>query len=318
MKDVPLVSIVLPTYNGSRYLAQSIQSCIDQTYQKWELIVVDDCSTDDTPAIIERFMHQDPRITSVRNENNRRLPRSLNHGFSLSKGEYLTWTSDDNLYEPDALELMVRYLEGEPATGVVYCNERYIGPEGEELRINHKEGPEALREKNVVHACFLYRRRVYEAVGDYDPEMVLVEDYEYWLRVSKQFPIAYLRGVAPYRYRWHPDSLSCTRTGAVMVQKIRAQARHLVPPPERLRFMTEALWSALWLFRRDGDLKAAWCCALECWRLAPWRFRHLKALLGTGLRYLTSGPRHNVAYLSGKPKGKALVSLTTPSEPGKT
>jgi glycosyltransferase involved in cell wall biosynthesis len=310
MNNDPLVSIVLPTYNGSRYLAQSIQSCIDQTYPNWELILVDDCSTDDTPAIIERFVGKDPRITAVRNEKNLRLPRSLNRGFSLSKGQYLTWTSDDNLYEPDALEVMVRYLEGEPATGVVYCDERWIGPEGEDKWLYRKGGPDALPNENVVNACFLYRRAVYEAVGEYDPEMALVEDWEYWLRVAKQFPIAHLSGVAPYRYRWHPKSLTCTRRGAVRVQIIRARARHFVAPSERRRFMTDALWSAIWIFHQEGNLDAAWRCALECWKLAPWRLRYLKSVLGTGLRRLRSGRRPDATYSDFSPDGSKFLSLS--------
>src|SRR5260370_31743679 len=133
MTHDPLVSIVLPTYNGSRYLAESIQSCIDQTYLNWELIIVDDASTDDTPAIIDRYVSHDPRISSVRHDANRRIPGGLKTGFARSRGEYLTWTSDDNLYEPDALERMVRYLDAEPAMGMVHCDEKTMPQDGQTI-----------------------------------------------------------------------------------------------------------------------------------------------------------------------------------------
>jgi glycosyltransferase involved in cell wall biosynthesis len=288
MKNDPLVSVVLPTYNGRRYLAESIQSCLDQTYQNWELIIVDDCSTDDTPAIIERFARQDARVVPVRHEKNRRLPGALNTGFARSRGEYLTWTSDDNLYEPDALELMVRYLEAEPSTGLVYCDERWIDDEGEERGLCLKAEPDELRNRNCINACFLYRRAVYEAVGEYDPAMFLIEDYEYWLRVAKQFRIAHLRGATPYRYRWHAGSLSRTRRGEVVLQSIRATCRHLVPPAQQRQFLLETYWGALWGFRREGNLSAAWRCARACLALAPWRYRHLRAAIGTGVRLLAS------------------------------
>jgi glycosyltransferase involved in cell wall biosynthesis len=316
MKNDPLVSIVLPTYNGSRYVAQSIQSCIDQTYRNWELIIVDDCSTDETPAIIERFVRQDQRISSVRHGKNRRLPRGLNTGFARSKGTYLTWTSDDNLYEPNALEVMVRYLEDNPTVGVVYCDERWIGPEGEDKYLFRKDGPDQLGVYNVVNACFLYRRAVYEAVGEYDPKMALVEDWEYWLRVAKRFPLAHLPGVAPYRYRWHPQSLTCTRRGAAIAQQIRARGRHLVPPSERRAYMTEALWSATWNFHHEGNLGAAFQCALACWKVAPWRLRFLKAVLGTGLRHWGSGSRPDATYSDWKPDGRKFVPLTRSSTTG--
>ena len=105
----PKVSIVLPTYNGaSKYLRQAIESCLNQTYRDIELIVVDDCSTDSTPDVVRSF--NDPRIRYVRNETNQRLPRSLNIGFALTTGEYLTWTSDDNEFLPEAVDVMLDFL----------------------------------------------------------------------------------------------------------------------------------------------------------------------------------------------------------------
>src|SRR5436190_21740360 len=94
----PKVSIVLPTYNRAKYLKLSIDSCLIQTFKDFELIIVDDCSKDETPQTIKSYT--DPRIRYHRNESNQRLPRSLNIGFSLAKGEYLTWTSDDNFFLP--------------------------------------------------------------------------------------------------------------------------------------------------------------------------------------------------------------------------
>src|SRR3989338_10314783 len=104
----PKVSIVLPTYNGARYLRQSIDSCLSQTYKNIELIIVDDCSTDETPDIVHSY--NDPRIRYVRNKTNQRLPRSLNIGFALTTAEYLTWTSDDNEFLPQAIETMLKVL----------------------------------------------------------------------------------------------------------------------------------------------------------------------------------------------------------------
>ena len=73
MSDDPVVSIVLPTYNGSRYLEEAVQSIVEQTLTDWELIIVDDCSTDETPQIVAQFVRQDPRIRGIRHAANRRL-----------------------------------------------------------------------------------------------------------------------------------------------------------------------------------------------------------------------------------------------------
>src|SRR3989338_2958444 len=109
VKMHPEVSIVLPTYNGSKYIRQSIDSCLKQTFKDFELIIVDDCSKEDIYQIIKSC--NDPRIRYHRNETNQRLPRSLNIGFSLTKGKYLTWTSDDNFYLPPAIEKMIKILK---------------------------------------------------------------------------------------------------------------------------------------------------------------------------------------------------------------
>ena len=99
-----LISIVLPIYNGEKYMKQSIDSVINQTYANWELLIVDDGSTDNTAAIAREYAEKDNRIKYYKNPQNMRLPKTLNRGFSLATGDYLTWTSDDNYYYPTALE----------------------------------------------------------------------------------------------------------------------------------------------------------------------------------------------------------------------
>lgn len=101
-----LISIVLPVYNGEKYLRESIDSILAQTYKNWELLIVDDCSTDSSSEIAKEYVSKDRRIYYYHNENNLRLPRNLNKGFSLARGNYLTWTSDDNRFKPTALEKM--------------------------------------------------------------------------------------------------------------------------------------------------------------------------------------------------------------------
>lgn len=251
----PLVSIVLPTYNGVAYLRESIDSCLAQTYSNWELIVVDDCSSDATPEIIASYTAADPRIRSIRHESNRRLPAALNTGHALARGSYLTWTSDDNRFLPTALAEMTRFLEEHPAVGLVYADSVLIDDNGEYLKDWPAQPASRLAYVNAVGACFLYRRSVYEAVGAYDERQFLAEDWDFWLRASYQFQLAPLHRIL-YQYRWHDQSLTkAVRRLEVQASIERALRRHLPylrnsSPRDRARGWTVCAANAA----RRGDL----------------------------------------------------------------
>jgi len=208
MKD--MVSIVLPVYNGERYLRESIESVLNQTYSNWELLLLDDCSDDRTPLICKEYTSLDDRIKYYRNEQNLRLPRNLNKGFSLSNGAYLTWTSDDNNYYPEAIERMVLALETERKE-FVFCSCDVIDGDGKivECIMVDKYSAETICGRNPVGACFMYTRNVYETIGEYNPEFTLVEDYDYWQRICAKFSPTYISEKL-YAYRWHEGALTST------------------------------------------------------------------------------------------------------------
>jgi len=199
------VSIVLPTYNGAKYLRQSIDSCLNQTYKNIELIIVDDGSMDETPQIIRSY--QDERIKYIRHDKNKCLPHALNAGFAMATGEYLTWTSDDNYYAKDAIESMVALLHINKTIDFVYANYYAINDNGAVLQ-SISVGPSgSLKEYNCIGPCFLYRRKIYEVIGEYNPNAFLAEDYEYWIRVFKRFRMQYLNKFI-YWHRLHSQSLT--------------------------------------------------------------------------------------------------------------
>jgi len=207
-----LVSIVLPTYNGARYLEQALQSVLDQTYTEWELIIVDSYSTDDTPHIIARFCDQDSRIRVIQHPKDQgRLPGALNAGFALAQGEYHTWLSDDNYFRPHALETLATYLDTHPEIDLVYSDFTvfYEGNPTPELR--RAADPDLLTEKTVVTPSFLYRRAVYERLGGYRVEYFLSEDYDFWLRAYSYFRFQPIHEDL-HVYRFHSQGLTATAT----------------------------------------------------------------------------------------------------------
>lgn len=205
-----LISIVLPIYNGEKYMRESIDSVLAQTYTNWELLIIDDASTDHTAEIAAEYAGIDPRIHYFKNIQNLRLPRTLNRGFSLASGAYLTWTSDDNYYYPTALEYMVKALETEKKD-FVFASCDIIDGNGKivECIMVDDRAKKRIVGSNPVGACFLYSRRAYETVGEYDPDLVLVEDFDYWQRICSRFPPVCLSEKL-YAYRWHDGALTST------------------------------------------------------------------------------------------------------------
>lgn len=221
------VSIVLPVYNGEENLEKSIESILNQTYQNIQLILVDDCSTDKTPDIIDTYIKKDSRICLIRNEENLKLPASLNAGFRIAEGEYYTWTSDDNIYHESAIETMVNCMEENPIYSMVYCNVILIGQEGEILRKNKLPDPEQLLFKNTVGACFLYRSEIAHKVGEYDETLFLAEDYDYWLRIYQEGKIKHMKQFL-YYYRCHDNSLTATKHELVKLQTSKVWDKHFL------------------------------------------------------------------------------------------
>ncbi|MCC7103311.1 MAG: glycosyltransferase [Fimbriimonadaceae bacterium] len=217
---MPLVSIVLPTYQRPADLRSAVASILAQTLTDWELLIVDDAST---PPISPNF--DDPRIQVIRNESNLRLPRSLNRGFSQAKGKYLTWTSDDNWYRPCALQSMAQALEANPAVDLIYAGASIVSAQREFIR----SWPALQVEDQPIlpwcGACFLYRRELADRVGEYRATAFLAEDLDFWIRARIAGEFLALNEDL-YEYREHAESLSSTRRDEARQQSARVVEEH--------------------------------------------------------------------------------------------
>ncbi|WP_309244110.1 glycosyltransferase [Paenibacillus sp. GbtcB18] len=218
-----LISIVLPVYNGETMIGEAIESILKQTYSNFELIILNDGSTDKTPQILNHYAKLDERIRVIHQEN-LKIPRTLSKGFSLAKGEFYTWTSADNNLHPNCLEIMVEELKKDENVGMVYANMKLIDETGRPLT-NHgwyeqPEGsswvilPERTLElntypNNTIGAAFMYRAKVAVILGDYSKFKHTLEDYDYWMRVNSLFNLKHVEEQSPiYDYRFHSQSLT--------------------------------------------------------------------------------------------------------------
>lgn len=232
----PTVSIVLPCYNGADFLAQSIDSVIDQTYADWELILVNDYSKDNSLEIMQGYASRDPRIRIINNEHNLKLPGALNRGFHEAKGKYLTWTSHDNRMAPTMLEEFVQYLDTNPDKGLVTaCYAAFTLKTGEQLYEVHHPDPQInLPLYNCVCYAFMYRREILNTVGDYDTTLFLVEDYDYWVRIWQRYPIGKIYKVLYYT-GVGDDTLTLSRKKEIAEKLLEMRLRYFADFDRSLR-----------------------------------------------------------------------------------
>jgi len=224
--DLPLVSILLPVYNHIEYVVKAIDSVREQTYPNWELVILDDGSTDGLLNILERYSN-DSRIR-VYTQKNQKLPRTLHHLHKFVKGSLITWTSADNILEPKMLDTMVRFLIKHPDCALCYGDVIIIDEDGNYFLNGDYRNPERDRERpyiirlprdasvlgidsdNFINASFLYRRDMSDILdGEYAADLRGLEDFDYWLRLARLGKILHIHNEEPlYRYRVHKNTMS--------------------------------------------------------------------------------------------------------------
>lgn len=205
-----LVSVILPTYNRGYIIENTIKSVINQTYERWELIIVDDASTDNTEQIISKLT--DDRITYLKNETNRGSNFSRNRGASIAKGQFLAFIDSDNIWLSEKLTSQVHLMEKEDGVGLVFCREKvddgisssYIPDE------DVSDIGEILIRKNVIDtSTALIRRECFEAAGKFDERMPRLQDWDLFFRlvVVYGFKAVYMNQCLNINYI-QPDSIT--------------------------------------------------------------------------------------------------------------
>ncbi|WP_060524272.1 glycosyltransferase family A protein [Nonlabens sp. MIC269] len=200
-----LVSIILPVFNGEEYLAQAIESCLTQTYTNFELIIVDDCSTDSSLEIAENYQKLDGRINIFQNEENSKLPSSLNYGIEQARGNFITWTSDDNILKPFFLETLVCYLELHQVD-FVYSDYDIIYHDGTFFKYQPVGALPELLFQNIIGCSFLAKASLFKN-NKYDSDLFRIEDYAFWLMNLPKVKCKPLYR-SLYFYRVHGSSLT--------------------------------------------------------------------------------------------------------------
>jgi glycosyltransferase involved in cell wall biosynthesis len=291
---VPEVAVLMTAYNAERYIAAAVQSVLDQTFAEFELVVVDDGSTDGTLRLLQDFARRDPRVRIISRPNTG-LTGALNDGLATIRSPLVARMDADDLCLPNRLELQVRYMREHPECVLLGCQTELIDPHGLHIGYAHWAtdhetiDAELLRGigGTVPHPGAIMRRDAVVAVGAYRDQYNNSEDLDLWLRLAERGRVANLPDVL-LRYRRHYDSVchnkfeNQRRIKRSIVSEAYQRRGLTMPadwklevwqPKDRLEQILQWGWIALNRGHRSGARRHAWDAlryaplSKESWRL---------------------------------------------------
>jgi glycosyltransferase involved in cell wall biosynthesis len=286
MSAPPTVSVLLPVYNSRRYLDEAIGSILRQTFSDFELIAVDDGSTDGSGDILKKLAAQDARIKIISRPNTG-IAGALNDAIAAASGEFFARMDADDIASPTRLEMQVRFLREHPEIVLLGSRVRLIDPFGVTLyESNHRLTHDEIEQEMlngigwaVVHPVSMMRAAAVRTAGGYRPDRVPTEDLDLFLRMSEIGKVANLPDIL-LQYRQHHASANHTRVEEqnrnkrVILTEAYARRGLTLPtgwtPPKRDVLLPESeisMWG--WAALKQGNRHAARRHAMTLLRLAP-------------------------------------------------
>ena len=279
----PAISVLMPVFNAQRYLAAAIDSILSQTFTDFELVIVNDGSTDDSPAILEDFARHDPRIRIISRPNTG-IVGALNDGLAECRAEFIARMDADDLSRPTRFALQYQHLNDNPDCVLVGSRVLLIDPDGSPIRewiteLTHEQIDRAHLERGwpVVHPSVMMRRAPLQQVGGYRKQYETLEDLDLFLRLAEIGKLANLPEVL-LDYRQHFSSICHTKSDqqnairdAILAETALRRGLpappHVPPPQSKPRSECHRLWA--WWALNAGHIPTARKHALARLRMLP-------------------------------------------------
>lgn len=260
MKDTPKISLIMSVYNGEDYLEEAIDSVLSQSFTDWELIIINDCSTDKTPEILSKYQALDERVKVHTNEVNLRLPSSLNKALSLAKGKYIARMDADDICLVDRLEKQFAFMEANPSVSLSSCRfmttkNGVVASGGCGGRSDFQSIKALLLVTNpILHPGIIARADVIKELG-YDKNFTCTEDMELWTRfVMSGYKIEILPEYLMI-YRLHDKQITGTTLERQHKEVVTIQKRYLASLLEEMTEQQEDFYIRGIYFRDQMDIK---------------------------------------------------------------
>ena len=266
MKKNPLVSVIMPVYNGEKYLEEAIESILNQTFKDFELIIVDDGSVDKTLKIIEKYPKNNASIRLIKNNKNIGRVFSLNKALQEARGLYIARMDADDISLPKRIEKQINFLEKNQDYVIVGSNIEIINDEGKKLGVRiYPQDDENIRKTLLfkspfAHPVVMFRKKEVVELGGYSNEYSTVEDYDLWIRILNKGKGYNLQEYL-LKYRVHPNQEKNEKLKIQLNNTINLQKKYLFSK-NCFSFFAIINWLALnilsffpnflilWLFKR--------------------------------------------------------------------
>ena len=301
MNHSPKISLVLPTYNDSQYIEQALNSALNQTYTDFEIIVVDDGSTDNTRDLVDKYGNSIGYIY----QENQGLASARNTGIEASKGKFLAFLDADDWFAENNLEAKASFLDKHQDVGWVYSDWQYVDDEGNYLdkgstrfkfstkKVTGHIFPELVYNRNFISPCSaVIKKTALEAIGGFDPKVVCQEDWDLWLRLSLKYSVQYIDEVLVFvldrANSLSKDSTKWALGNAFIVDKIE----NMIPDdfPERKRVLARLHADKYTFLARDfvrrGQISNALHAYLRSIKHLPYQKRVYWLTVLASLRFL--------------------------------
>jgi glycosyltransferase involved in cell wall biosynthesis len=209
-RQMPRVSIIIPTYNRKSFVLEAVESVLAQTYEDFELIAVDDGSSDGTAEVLKRY---EKRVLYLY-QANQGVSAARNNGLARAQGEFVAFLDSDDLWLAKKLAIQIAFMDRHPQAQISYTDEIWIrrgnrvNPKKRHAKYSGEIYPQCLPLCIISPSSALMRRGLFEQVGTFDPALPVCEDYDLWLRVAARFPVYFIPQRLIVKRGGHLDQLS--------------------------------------------------------------------------------------------------------------
>lgn len=238
MANNPEVSVVVAAYNHEKYISALLESIFGQTFKNFELVIIDDGSTDATPDIIKEYALRYPDKIRFIHQKNRGFVKTINSAFKMCRGRYIAPVGSDDIWLPSKLQDQIDKFNEDPKVSLVYADINIINENGDVLcRYNRFAKPywgqitEHLFVSNFVSGIILmYKRELFDRYGYWSPKYKIASDYEFTLRISPYITIGYVNKVLAL-YRVHENSSSGLNVENTVLEGLDVRKQFLASHP---------------------------------------------------------------------------------------